>query len=545
MKLILAIILLLVSFASGQTTQMVLGVNVDNNTPDTNPGQWVNLSHGMSNWFNGSVDINGYPLTNGSQCRTSGLGCAAGTYKCTWVGQVTLAAKSLGSGQVTLTSTGPNSADLIITAPNNQFFFTATNLNGTFGNFQIIAPNYVGSTKTFRTEFTKWLAPFTTVRMIDWSRVNSDKQAVIDAYANKTGSNPATTQPVSWSSRVQPSNWDQVSKGVAYEYQMQLAIETGSTWWVNIPYMADEAYISALADLIATAPSNLKIKIEVSNEDWNSGFGQWLINYTIANGSNAMTWDGDISTGTLVHYPNGQLGTDSNTRAARCYADRARTVSYILRKKLGAHRFQMVLGGQCMWTFWLQAGLDWVQARYGDVDRAYDCIAIGPYFPINLPAQNTPITVMASQADTFIKTDLDTAISQHKTLANKYGLILVCYEGGQNYYPWFGGPPFAANDLPVVFQTDPLMGVEYDAWLAVCAKYCSLTVHNSFIRPWVNTGLFALQQNMLDAPGLKYNSLAKFAGTIIPPQPAVPYNGNLGIGGITYPVNNGLIYTPH
>jgi hypothetical protein len=444
-------------------------------------------------------------------------------------------------------------ADLTITAPDNQIFWTVSGLNPAdqFGNFHIWSPGYIGTGKTFRDEFTKWLTPFTTVRMIDWAAVNVDKQAVVDAYAGKPGANLATTQPVEWANRVTPAAWNQTGMGgVAYEYQMALAVQTGAAWWVNIPYMATDDYVRQLAILIdTTAPRGLVIIIELTNEDWNSGFGQWLQNYHRANTApDAMAWDGDISTGVLVHYPNGQYGTDGNTRAARCYADRARQVSMILRTQLGSHRFKMVLAGQAVWTFWLQAGLDWTQARYGDVDRVFDSIAIAPYWPINQPPVGTSIPQMAQQAQAFIVGDLQTAIRQHRDLANKYKLGLVCYEAGQNYYPWYGDPPFKPTDFPAMFQTDPLMGVTYDQALASAADSgVTLYMHNSFIRPWTKSGMFALQQNITETPGPKWSSLARFAAgpttQPIPPstQPA-PYNGSFVANGVTYQVIDGRIY---
>jgi len=524
---------------------MILGVNIDENTADTTTGAHADIAHGISGWYDCQQwTPDGYPLTNNAHCRSSMLGCPAGVYKMFFDGTATIAASWAGSISNVKKTGITTTADLTVNAADAAVMLTATGLTPAdpLRNMHIWAPGYGPGTpnagKLFRDEFTKWLAPFKVVRMIDWAGVNISKAAEV--------AKPTTT-PTTWGSRVTPASWDQTNEttmGVAYEYHLALAKQAGTDWWINIPYLADDDYVRQLGVIIATAPPTMNVLVELANEVWNDGFGQWLQNFNRANTPPNMSVDGDVSTGKLVPYPNGQPGTNSNVRAARLYADRARQISYILRQQLGGHRFKMVLAGQCMWTMWLDEGLKFIQAKYGDMDRAFDVLAVAHYWPINMPAQGTPIATMAQQANAFIVGDLAAALTQHKTLASKYGLGLTCYESGQNYIPWFGDPPFKTNDLPVVMQTDPAIGTLYDASLSsMAASGVDLNMHNSFIRSWVKGGMYALQQTITEAPSVKWTAMQRYAsGVVATTKPPAPLNGTVTIGGVAYQVIDGRIY---
>lgn len=520
---------------------MRLGINLDINT-DYTTGGWTDVSRLFTGWYNCQhYNADGYPLDNGAQCQSHMLGTAAGTYKLSFDGTAALT-PSWGPTLASIAKSGSTTtADLIVPHANCLMMWTVTGLNNAdqFRNLHIYAPGSTATSPTFRPEWTKWLKPFTVVRSIDWACVNVSNGDI--------SANPALkTNPVAWSNRVAPTSWDQTSRGVAYEYFLTLAQQAGIIPWINVPYMADDDYVRSLAKLCATY--NLPVQyVEVGNENWNNGFGQWRQNYDAANNPPNMAVDGDISTGSVVAYPGGQPGTNGNVRANRLAAERARHVGNIFRDVLGSHRVRIVLGGQHMNPQVATDGLAWVAAKYGDTDRAFDVLAIAPYFPISQPAaQGATLQSIAASAQAFITGDCASFIKQHKLIADKYGLSLVGYEGGQSYFPW-SDPPGGPGDLPTLLQTDPLMGQLYQAWLGVCAANgISLLNHCSFMRPWVKGGLFALQQDVTDVPGQKWTALANYNQAdpvIIAPSPApapapVPPTlaGTISYGGQNYSV---------
>ncbi len=69
-------------------------------------------------------------------------------------------------------------------------------------------------------------------------------------------------------------------RGVPYEVLVDLAKETKSDLWVNIPHNASVEYIKNMADYFTKHyPKNQKITLEYSNEVWNGGF--WGQKYMI------------------------------------------------------------------------------------------------------------------------------------------------------------------------------------------------------------------------------------------------------------------------
>jgi hypothetical protein len=61
-----------------------------------------------------------------------------------------------------------------------------------------------------------------------------------------------------------------VSSGIALEHLIELAITQQADPWINIPVLADDDYVTQLANLLfAKLPSQYSAYIEFSNEIWN------------------------------------------------------------------------------------------------------------------------------------------------------------------------------------------------------------------------------------------------------------------------------------
>lgn len=518
----------------GQTTQpsyrsMALGINVDQNAYYDEAGAWNDVTHAWSGWYNcAKYDANGYPLSNGAQCQCLMLGCPAGTYTVQFDGTATLN-PNWGPALTGLTKVGvTTTAQWTLTRANQQVMFTVSGLNPSdpFRNFHIYQPGQSAKSPVFSAAWTKWLAPFTVIRAIDWPPVNLPSASP----ATQPTAGPVTT----WANRVQPTAWDQTSRGVAWEYFLSLAKQTNTIPWINIPYDADDDYARQLATLIKSYNFPCVIP-ELSNEVWNSGFGQWAENWNAANVPPNMAVDGDISSGSVVPYPNGKPGTNAATRANRLYAERARHLGYIFRDVLGAGHVKMVLAGQHMNPQVLTDELQWTAAAHGDVQQSFQYIAIAPYFPLNQPSGGQTIPQIAAAIQADFATNCGPMIAAHAKLSQQYGVPLVGYEGGQSLFAWTPGNqiptagqngliPWPATDLPVAIQTDPSMGTLYTQWLNLCqTNGMSLVCHDSFIRPWQKGGLFALEQDLADNPaGPKWSAIDAFSQLPPPPAPAPP-----------------------
>lgn len=112
------------------------------------------------------------------------------------------------------------------------------------------------------------LAPYSTLRFMDWSNTN-------------------WSQLINWSDRMlptSPNNYEVYSDGlsvgpnpgVAYEWLIDLANRTQKDLWLCVPHRANSGFWTSLATLVHTKLSpDLKLYIEYSNETWNGSFGQF------------------------------------------------------------------------------------------------------------------------------------------------------------------------------------------------------------------------------------------------------------------------------
>ena len=107
----------------------------------------------------------------------------------------------------------------------------------------------------FAPEFIESLRPYTVLRFLDWSQANA---------------NPAL---VSWDGRVAANGINQIDQGVALENMIALANATNAAPWFNIPWNADEAYVTRMAQMVkAGIPAGRQVYVEMSNEVWNYQF---------------------------------------------------------------------------------------------------------------------------------------------------------------------------------------------------------------------------------------------------------------------------------
>ena len=204
-----------------------------------------------------------------------GIANMNGTYKLSFTGQANVSGKWGGSIQNKSynSATNTTTADVVYTITDGiaglQLNFgstrrtpSRTKTNTGITNIKLMRPISPGSTTsydpsvTFTQPIENLVSDFSVVRMMD-----------------ATGSNGSDVNG-SWAGRRLPDYASQAavgpSKGMAWEYAIQFWNETGKDAWVNIPYTADDDYVTQLATLLKnTLNPGVKIYVEYSNELWN------------------------------------------------------------------------------------------------------------------------------------------------------------------------------------------------------------------------------------------------------------------------------------
>jgi hypothetical protein len=108
----------------------------------------------------------------------------------------------------------------------------------------------------FNPDFTARLVSFDTLRMMDWMETNNSAQAT-------------------WENRPLASDASWAHKGVPLEVMLQLANDLGTNIWINMPHLADDAYVRAFAQAVMAGLDPARTAyVEYSNEVWNFQFEQ-------------------------------------------------------------------------------------------------------------------------------------------------------------------------------------------------------------------------------------------------------------------------------
>ena len=196
--------------------------------------------------------------------------------------------------------------------------------------------------------------------------------------------------------------------------------------WFCMPHLADDEYVRNFATLVKERlPAGRKVYIEYSNEVWNSIFEQHRYAERQAKalglGPAERPWEG----------------------AGMFYARRSVEIFKIWEEVFGgSDRLVRVLAWQAgSGPYWTEGIL--LSPR--GVSRSVDALAIAPYLTFCVPEQSNDRRAVT--AATVSKWTVDQAldymeqkalresigwVKQQKKVADKYGLKLVAYEGGQH-----------------------------------------------------------------------------------------------------------------
>ncbi len=343
-----------------------------------------------------------------------------GTYKVTFNGQASIRGYDGGGGsfytisnQSYDSSTNTTTADLEVPLNDANLWLAFTNTKRTgssaantgITNLKVILPGYpADGSQLFTTPFLNSFSPFQSFRAMDLASTNN-------------------STIVNWSDRATPSTALQSQKGVAWEYIIQLANQTGKDVWVNIPHQATDDYVTQLATLIKNnLNSNLNVYVEYSNEVWNFGFQQAGWNQDQAQLDPDLRWDGADNQFQL---------------ATRRVGKRIGQISNIFKNVWGSgainNRVRPVLAWQVGNTWGLQQQLDTIQHLFGTPSQYIYAVATAPYMH---EGDGNGVSQDTSSVDAIINglyADSDnnkTAMQNVTTLAHNNNLKHLAYEGG-------------------------------------------------------------------------------------------------------------------
>jgi hypothetical protein len=206
--------------------------------------------------------------------RDIGTAYPAGVYRAEWEGTATVtwgfAATQTEQGK---TATGKNYALLKVQPSNDGIHMKIAGMNAAdpVRNVHLWMPDAGGksfagqvwtpgaSFSPFHPQFLEKLAPFKTIRFMDWGETNLSD---ITTWSDRRPYDHATQQSGDF------------KNGVAPEYLVALCNELDADAWVNMPHGADDAFVRNFATLVRdTLEPGRKVYVEWSNETWNGGYG--------------------------------------------------------------------------------------------------------------------------------------------------------------------------------------------------------------------------------------------------------------------------------
>ncbi|MGQ9729586.1 MAG: hypothetical protein ACUVSC_13925, partial [Candidatus Fervidibacter sp.] len=354
-----------------------------------------------------------------------------------------------------------------------------TNPQNYIRNIQVIMPGF----KVPDREKPCWHPAFlnrwrgvSCFRFMDWMETNGSKIA-------------------RWSDRPKVEDATFSEKGVALEWMIDLCNRIKADAWFCMPHMADDDYIYRFAKTVKEKlDPSLKVYVEYSNEVWNGIFPQH--SYAAEQGK--------------------KLGFGEKTWEAAWGYTAYRSVQIF-------RIWEEVFGGvgRLIRVLPSQAANPYVSERILSFKEAYkhaDALAIAPYVTFNVSPQGEPSADEVAQWSVDKLLDYIESVSlsqsirwmkQQKEVADKYGLLLVAYEGGQHLIGVHG----AENNekLTKLFMeanAHQRMGQIYrqylQAWVDIGGD---LFCHFSSVSRWSNWGCWGLLQLYAEPPTPKFTAV--------------------------------------
>ena len=328
--------------------------------------------------------------------------------------------------------------------------------------------NFPAGSNWFPT-FISGIKGYRTLRFMDWQQTNLTK---VTDWSQRT---PATARI--WSANA----------GVPIEAMFDLARNVGADPWMNIPPYATDDYIHQFGKLAhANLAAGQTLNLEYGNEMWNYSFA-------------ATTWA--VAQAKTALASAAAKGVDQNSLLRNWYAQRLVQACNIVKGEFGADASRV----RCVAN--TQAANSWDTSQVlscpyagGACAKSIDVVAIAPYFGQYISSTANRPTVASWYADTdggltkmfaeIIGTDVAAtasaitplattakvpggSLAQIKTwmvatkaAADKYGVPMWAYEGGQSLLPLSNDTDQSLLNLMIAANRDARMGAAYQTMLA-------------------------------------------------------------------------------
>ena len=313
-------------------------------------------------------------------------------------------------------------------------------------------------TEIFNPEFLEKIQPFSTLRFMDWMKINNSTQK-------------------EWADRPQLEDARySTSAGAPLEIIVELANQTDTNPWFTIPHQATDKYITNFAQYVKdNLDPELDVYVEYSNEVWNRIFEQ-------------SKW---VEEQAKQEWPNSPDSSFTNT--IDWYSKRTSEIVEIWDETFNeeSERVIGVMAAQATnpWTGQRALDYEWSNFDLSHTDTGIDAIAIAPYFgyPIGDPINENLLENWTKESDGGLNklfqelnqggllenspeggaiADAYRDISNYAELADKEGLELLAYEGGQHLVGINGVENNQAiTDLLIDANRDPKMGQIYQDYL--------------------------------------------------------------------------------
>jgi hypothetical protein len=272
-------------------------------------------------------------------------------------------------------------------------------------NISVVQPGFerVYRHQPFSPAFVKRWSQFQVLRFMDWQSTNNSLM-------------------MQWADRSVPIQNTQVGpKGVCLEYMIALANATGSNPWFCMPHRATDDFVRNFAAMVKRdLHPSLKVYVEYSNECWNGMFAQ--AKYCQQEGLKF------------------NLSKDPYQAQLKFYALRSIEIFKMWEGVLGDKtRLVRVLAAQAA----VPATGNTILST-ADAAKNADAIAIAPYFGYSFGSPNTAQTVAAMSVPALLEgcrasiAQVRVAVQAYSELAQKNGLRLLAYEGGQHLVGFAG-----------------------------------------------------------------------------------------------------------
>jgi len=319
--------------------------------------------------------------------------------------------------------------------------------------------------RIFHPKFLQAMSRYAVLRFMDWMRTN-------DSRIRTWSERPKVTDATWW------------QRGVPIEVMMSLAKRLRAEPWVNIPHLADDDFVARFASLVHnTLPEDFRVWIEYSNEVWNPQFDQYH----------------EVAQCPAGKRENGEYGA-----MLVCQAERADAVFRSWRQIFGesASRVIRVVGTQSSET--------WASERllmHQKLHERVDALAIAPYFGL-LATRDNEAELARLSVDELLERTADEIlprtikyVQSQSEVAQRFGLALVAYEGGQHFSSAFGVENNEKiNDLFDVINRHPGMKDLYLRYLAAWREAGGqLFVHYTDCGAYTQWGRWGLRE-YIDQP---------------------------------------------